>query len=198
MQCYRCCSWPCDCHDGQTIIHGDCREVLPELDPVDLVLTDPPYGMNKAEWDTTVIEWLHLISSPKAVFCGVIGMRDYPLPDWIGAWVKPASTQRNGRFRGFNNWEPILFYQISCLSNDVFTCRNQPNQFGHPTEKPQQLFKMIICRMNANTVLDPFLGSGTTLRACKDLGRRGIGIEIDEQYCEIAANRLRQEVLQFS
>jgi site-specific DNA-methyltransferase (adenine-specific) len=70
----------------------------------------------------------------------------------------------------------------------------------HPTQKPLPLMRWCIQQApdDVVTVLDPFLGSGTTLRACKDLGRRGIGIEIEERYCEIAANRLRQEILSFS
>lgn len=66
----------------------------------------------------------------------------------------------------------------------------------HTTEKPIELIRDIMqTRPDWRTVLDPFLGSGTTLRACKDLGRRGIGIEIEERYCEIAARRLEQGVL---
>ncbi|MFA6241957.1 MAG: site-specific DNA-methyltransferase [Candidatus Hydrogenedentales bacterium] len=67
----------------------------------------------------------------------------------------------------------------------------------HPTVKPYDL----VCRYvqigsaEGDTVLDPFMGSGTTLRAAKDLGRKAVGIEIEERYCEIAANRMRQEVL---
>jgi DNA modification methylase len=67
----------------------------------------------------------------------------------------------------------------------------------HPTAKPEWLFKRIILASSdtSDTVLDPFMGSGTTLRAAKDLGRKAIGIEIDERYCEIAVKRLAQEVL---
>src|SRR5688572_15838882 len=91
-----------------------------EADNVDAVVTDPPYGMGKGEWDNSIPPWLHLVRGiPTATFCGVVGMRDYPTPDWVGAWVRPASTQRNGRLRGFNNWEPILFYGVDSLSNDV-------------------------------------------------------------------------------
>ena len=90
MKCFRCTDWPCTCKDGCTIIHGDCRDVLPHLSPVDLVLTDPHGSV---------------------------------------------------------------------------------------------------------LILDPYMGSGPTLRAAKDLNRKAIGIEIEEKYCEIAAERLRQEVL---
>jgi site-specific DNA-methyltransferase (adenine-specific) len=67
----------------------------------------------------------------------------------------------------------------------------------HPCPKPVTFMRWVVerCTASADTVLDPFMGSGTTLRAAKDLGRRAIGIEIEERYCEIAARRLAQEVL---
>ena len=67
----------------------------------------------------------------------------------------------------------------------------------HPTAKPMPLLSKYISILDAQTICDPFMGSGTSLRAAKDLGRQAIGIEIEEKYCEIAANRLRQSVMQF-
>ena len=66
----------------------------------------------------------------------------------------------------------------------------------HPCQKPVALMRWCLSFCDG-TILDPFMGSGTTLRAAKDLGRQAIGIEIEEKYCEIAANRLRQKVLAF-
>jgi len=72
----------------------------------------------------------------------------------------------------------------------------------HPTQKPEALMRWCIQQADywdcPQTILDPFMGSGTTLRAAKDLGRRAIGIEREERYCEVAVKRLRQEVLEFS
>jgi site-specific DNA-methyltransferase (adenine-specific) len=68
----------------------------------------------------------------------------------------------------------------------------------HPTQKPVALLRVIVARCPAGVILDPYLGGGSTLRAAKDLGRRAIGIEIEERYCEIAANRCRQDVLGLS
>lgn len=73
------------------------------------------------------------------------------------------------------------------------------NESEHPCPKPLQLWRWLMSKFSkeGELALDPFMGSGTTLRAAKDVGRRAIGIELEERYCEIAANRLRQEVLNF-
>lgn len=189
---------------GIVIYHGDCREVLPTLGPVDLVLTDPPYGMRKAEWDMQIVpvaDWLPAcrLLGPTVLFCGVQGVFDYPRPDWILSWTRVASAQRNGALGGFNNWEPILAYGLKALCNDTVSVPNIPDGIdGHPTPKPLRLIRLLLSRLSGETVLDPFMGSGTTLVAAKQLGRRAIGIEIEERYCAIAVERLRQEVLDFA
>jgi len=176
---------------------GDCLEILPHLSGVDAVVTDPPYGMNKGDWDKEIPDWLPLIgTTPTATFCGVVGMKDYPTAHWVGAWVRLGSVQRNGKLRGFNNWEPILFFNIPKLDNDVISCPNLHDDTGHPTTKPTDLMMRLVAKMTGETILDPFMGSGTTGVACMNLQRRFIGIEIVPEYFEIAARRIEAAAAQ--
>lgn len=82
-----------------------------------------------------------------------------------------------------------------CMATERFV--DEQGRAIHPTQKPEVLMRYLL-GVGGKTILDPFMGSGTTLRAAKDLGREAIGIEIEERYCEMAANRLSQEVLQFA
>ena len=192
-------------HAGVTIYHGDCREILPEIPSgsVDLVLTDPPYGVGFADWDTSVIDptsWLdacRLLSDCVMVTTGNTNQYEYPRPDWTAAWFRPGSVQRAGG-GGFSHWDPVLIYGRNRLPFDCKQIANRPQPVdGHPCPKPLDLFRWFVseCSVSDDLILDPFMGSGTTLVAAKQLGRRAIGIEIEEKYCEIAVRRLAQEVL---
>jgi len=195
-------------HNGITIYHGDCREVLPHVS-TDLLVTDPPYGFRKAEWDQRfTIDWLAQAATATktamAIMPGIANVLRLPqsIPPFEFRWMISIHIT-NGMTRGvmgFGNWIPILIY----ASPDQSLYRPQQDAtailiFGeppqHPSPKPLRAMTWIVERLPIGSVLDPFMGSGTTLIAAKNLGREAVGIEIEERYCEIAAKRLAQEVL---
>jgi site-specific DNA-methyltransferase (adenine-specific) len=196
-------------HNGITIYHGDCLEILPELEPVDLVLTDPPYGCGKAEWDDEFPSWsiIEFFKISQAI-CVMPGL--WHIGDCINAmhkryrWIIAGFNLNGMTFGkiGFNNWIPAVCggEGIKHGGKDafLFSIGREP-KFDHPSQKPLPFIKFLVSRLTeeGNTLIDPFLGSGTTLVAAKELGRRAIGIEIEEKYCEIAARRLAQEMLPF-
>jgi len=219
-----------------TIYHGDCREILPQLPKVDLVLTDPPYGVEVAsiskggdggrrakecnklgryndspdELRALIAQFMPLVLalSPCIIVCsGIKTLMFYPQPDWIVAWV----YENKNLFApyGFNNWTPLLCYGKDpfqqrrrgnaplAVKTDLIVDNSPPERNGHPTLKPVSSISKAIQRFSVNKgdlILDPFLGSGTTAYCAKKLNRKCIGIEIEEKYCEIAANRCRQGV----
>ncbi len=235
--------------DSVTIYHGDCREILPLLEPVDLVLTDPPYGITSNAWDVQIAV-SKMLSSYKTVvmtasqpFAAQMICDDIERfrHEWI--WVKNrGSNFANTGRQPFKEHETVLVfsdgkwtynqqmqkrsgagadrvkYRVAFHSKSEnyreFEGRdatqspkervpssvqyfNTETSGEHPTQKPLVLF-IYLTQTYSNegeTILDPFMGSGTTLRAAKDLGRKAIGIEIEERYCEIAAKRMSQTVM---
>jgi len=202
---------------GIVIYHGDFRSIMPELEneSADLVLTDPPYGVGikyesyKDELKATtglVLEFLkHAIRVGRIVaftagkFDTEIALyRNDPPPKWRMCWYK--GSQSTASPVGFNDWESVLIYgdRIHKNAHDYFyALPEKMGSFGHPCPKPLKFCTTLVSRLTkpGQTVLDPFMGSGTTLRAAKDLGRKAIGIDIEEKYCEVSAKRLAQEVL---
>jgi site-specific DNA-methyltransferase (adenine-specific) len=194
------------------IFLGDCREILLQVD-ADILLTDPPYNVGKdygvhddamtpGQYHDWIGSWWCLVPEKRIVFPGVGNLSLWAKyePVATACWYKPGATGRANPFQ-WNEWEPILVWGCMFSCSDVFRqpISEQSDTGNHPCPKPLGLFKKIIKRLRTKgTLLDPFMGSGTTLRAAKDLSRKAIGIEIHEPYCEIAAKRLSQEVLDFS
>lgn len=122
-------------------------------------------------------------------------------PDAIGGVYCPASAARHGW--GFKQFLPVLLYgtapnlHLGASTPTAIRSQDRTDANGHPCPKPLSWMKwsVSLASLPTETVLDPFMGSGTTLRAAKDLGRKAIGIEIEERYCEIAAKRMAQETL---
>jgi DNA modification methylase len=204
-------------HAGITIYHGDCREVLPMLEPVDLVLTDPPFGIGNFIQVTGNIRG---IGAQKGIS---VDWNDAPPSQETIALIKAAGL--NSIIWGANHFDcfggkgAIVWIKNQPCPNmskaEIASCsfmnktevveitwRNFEaallKQSDHPCERPVELYHWCInYAPDPESILDPFMGSGTVLRAAKDLSRHAIGIEIEEKYCEIAAKRLSQEVLAF-
>jgi len=240
-----------------TIYHGDCREILPELDKVDLVLTDPPYGKTALKWDIVpnLEEFWAVLTVLGKDSCAYIFTTSQPFTtDLINSkresfryeliWNKKRSSGfANANKMPLQIHETILvFYDSLPVYNPQFSTgkpfdktrysgqfapskvsgslinakkKNMGTRYPtsildisqnwrrqdqeHPTQKPTQLMRYLVKTYSNlyDIVLDPFFGSGTTGVACKGLGRKCIGIEIEERYCEIAAKRCSQGVFDF-
>ena len=215
--------------DGIVIYHGDCRDVLSELGPVDCVLTDPPYKISQSYSASVDADNLLAVAAicfaayeilpllPRGGFAAVFyDTRILPLcleafrrAGW--RYVRNLTLYRRwGNASVLHGWmstsDFVLLFQkpggaeqfFGDTFHDVFIKdKADPDGAYHPAQKPIKFVSQIIGRLTepGGLILDPFMGSGTTLRAAKDLGRQAIGIEIEERYCEIAAKRLAQEVL---
>lgn len=218
--------------DAVTIYHGDCREILPELPKMDLVLTDPPYfvpvqsyvGTRGRPYRKKMLGDLSVLSGYFDGFFDDLGERvndtgtyyvfcdakSYPV-FWrsMYPWCKHVRLLIWDKLVSFNGYtwrhqhELIAWGElenserVSTGDGDVLACRGVlQEQRHHPAEKPVELLKKLIVKHKAEqSVFDPFMGSGSSLRAAKDLGCKAIGIEIEEEYCEVAAKRMAQEVL---
>ena len=193
-------------HGGITIYHGDCREILPSL-KADVLVTDPPYGIGFAgqptkwqrragakpeAWDDSAPDLAQALAcAPVACVWGGNYFALPPSRGWL-VWIKPDAPPSMGSAE--LAWTSLdrKVQHVQCSIGAT-----NAERLGHPTQKPIRVMRWCLDLMPAGDVLDPFMGSGTTLRAAKDLGRKAIGIEIEERYCEIAARRLGQEVLDF-
>jgi DNA modification methylase len=208
--------------DYATIYHGDCREVLPQLEASGFAWTDPPYNVGKDygmwndkmpddEYKAFTVDW---ISSLKALCpqMAVYVPTNHFLFYWqtLGADFKQIilSWSPEGAFRrGFvNQYASILTNaKPQKRTKDVWHNCQMPGlgyffreeTYAHPGYTSQDVTKRVLSSFApaSDLVIDPFCGSGTTLRAAKDLGIKSIGIEIEEKYCRIAVERLRQESL---
>ena len=183
------------------LYHGDCLEILPTLGDVDAVVTDPPYGIGFAaqptkwqrragktpeSWDDATSEVV--FGLPEIAPAIIWGGNYYDLPKTRGwlSWSKPDAPPSMGHFE--LAWTSLdrTARQISVSIGET-----NPERVGHPTQKPVRVMEWCLGFLpNAQTILDPFMGSGTTGVACANLGRKFIGIEIERKYFDIACERI--------
>ena len=200
-----------------TLYQGDCLEVMRDLPSgsVDAVVTDPPYGvgLDYASYEDSTAAYYALVTAAmpemrriaRSVVVLTPGMKhlnwwyqNYP-PDWTLAWLKTNQCSRNP-YGGFNVWEPVLYWAKAKtrITQDGFArpIRQQEGVGNHPCPKELGAWLMLMQRIDGKdeltTVLDPFMGSGTTGVACVQTGRSFIGIEIDEGYFAIAQRRIAE------
>jgi site-specific DNA-methyltransferase (adenine-specific) len=149
-------------------------------------------------WLVVTMDWHHVAPLEERPPVGFHFIR-------FGVWVKPNPTPQFSGDRPAHGWEAVALFHRP--GRKRWNGGGRPATWNvpkvtsdHPTGKPMSLVRQFVQLFSdaGETILDPFMGSGTTLRAAKDLGRKAIGIEIEERYCEIAAKRLSQEVLTFA
>ena len=209
------------------LILGDCRDILPTLEPVDAVVTDPPYGIGggvgsglRKEWGSDrkgkgkydvsedTPEYISSVIVPAfvsalaiadraAITTGLKCMRMYPEPAHTGTLQYNGSTVMS--CWGPMLWQPVLFYgkdphQGRLRPDSKQQCNDVERGVDHPCPKPMKQWTWVVERASlvGESVLDPFMGSGTTGVVCTQTGRSFVGIEISPKYFDIACRRIEE------
>jgi len=195
------------------LYHGNCLDIMEDMIAkgivIDAIITDPPYGLNYRDnkWDTEIPNWLPIAQR----LTQLIGFTtapttqwDYPRPDWVCCWHRRAAASRSAN-GGFNHWSPILIYGKRKIPVDFYETSfgktvHENKHLIHPSPKPLELYIWLVDKLTDDgaTVLDPFMGSGTTGDACAKLGRNFYGIEKDEEYLDEATRRIELAQQQMS
>ena len=209
--------------DSVTLYHGDCLELADLWTVADVLVTDPPYGMayeSNRNRDKRNVKLGRPVAADNSTEA-----RDEALALWgegpalvFGRWSQPRPAATRTRLvwdkcvQGTGDlsipWGPTD-EEVYVLGSG-FVGPRSPNVLrvqmlmsndgarpDHPTPKPVALMEALIAKCPPGVIADPFAGSGSTLVAAKALGRKAIGVELEERYCEIAARRLAQDVLDF-
>ena len=200
-----------------TLYLGDCMDILPTLDKVDAVITDPPYGINENskkvasrgklaapkdygdfDWDKAppsdqLIELIRTKGQHQAFFGG----NYFTLPP-TSCWLVWDKLNGDNDFAdcelAWTNW-PKAVRRLQWRWNGMIRQGNEERY--HPTQKPLEVMKWVITLCpKSETILDPFMGSGTTGVAAIQMGRQFIGIEREPKYFDIACKRIEQAVAQ--
>lgn len=241
--------------DSVTLWHGDCRDVLPRLDPVAHVITDPPYSEHvhgasrssrmvsandrggrygadtrrnvdlgfahldpdlrrfcAAEFARLATRWTLVFSDVESDHLWRDDLEASGL-DYVrtGAWIKVGATPQFSGDRPATGFEAVTIChqpgrkrwngggKHALWTHPIVLDRGRNGARLHTTQKPQELMHELVTQFTdeGETILDPFAGSGTTLVAARMLGRKSIGVEQDEHYCEVIVDRLRQGVFDF-
>lgn len=188
--------------ESVTLYHGDCREQLEWLVDADVLVTDPPYPNNAGHFDDAVETGIWAVSQwdrEAIVFWSELAFPPVPVPPVaVHIWHR---TNVNGK-----PYEPAFHFAPNGIKRRSLVLAHSfihsgvgpgaAEYVGHPTQKPVAVMQRLV-GLTEGTVADPFAGSGATLVAAKNLGRKAVGVEVEERYCEIAARRLAQDVLDF-
>lgn len=203
---------------NQRLILGDCLEVMPTLGRFDAVVTDPPYGIgmgggftgkgmagerrqyDRAEWDKSrpdaeVFKGILKYSNAQIVWGGNYFTDLLPVS---GKWLFWDKCQTMPTYSdGELAWSTIDGDAVKQFTYNGSGMQAREKDRVHPTQKPVALMRWCLGFLpDAKTILDPFMGSGTTLVACQRMGRHGTGIEIDPDYFEIACRRVDEAARQ--
>ena len=210
--------------DSVTLWHGDCLEHPEWWTDADVLATDPPYGTQFSKVNPkggygrrqnaglgpegftiandgtteTRDAALALWGARPAILFGSPRLPEPP-GDWEDrlVWDKQRPGMNGGAYRYTH--EAIYARGMVRANNSTFSVLTAfPEQTDHIHAKPVQLMSVLVSTCPPGIIADPFAGSGSTLVAAKALGRRAVGVELEEKYCEIAARRLSQDVLDFS
>lgn len=186
---------------------GDCMEVMPTLERVDAVVTDPPYGLGKkmqgGTWGAKdeMSGFLQWDLEAKQEWIDEILKKSVPTIIWGGNYFDVPSA------RCWLLWSKINAVPTMSDAEMAWTNLDKPTkrfdapvgrvEFGHPTSKPLPLMQWCLTHIpKAQKILDPFTGSGTTGVACVKSGRSFVGIELNEEYFETACDRIRKAYAQ--